>query len=230
MSGTLTKRELARRIWREWRQLIVFIVLMFAFRSAVADWNVVPSGSMQPSILIGDRIWVNKLAYDVKIPWTDINLNRHAEPQRGDIIVFTSPLDGERLVKRILGLPGDRVGLVANRLQLGTGVASYTPITPDAYTTAEVGVSLWLEEIDGATHPVKWHSSPRNPGASFAPTTVPEDHYLVLGDNRDNSADSRSIGFVPRAAIIGRAGRVLVSLDPENFYLPRARRLLQRLP
>src|SRR5262245_17162119 len=100
----------ARKLWREWvRPLLVVLVVLFAVRSAVADWNDVPTGSMKPTILEGDRIFVNKLAYDLKVPFLGWRLVKWSNPGRGDVIVFASPADGTRLVKRVVGLPGDRV-------------------------------------------------------------------------------------------------------------------------
>ncbi|MCF6194769.1 MAG: signal peptidase I, partial [Kangiellaceae bacterium] len=95
--------------WNENKGLFLFLFLMLFFRSAIADWYHVPSGSMQPTILIGDRVFVNKLAYDVKIPFTDINLKRHAEPRRGDVIVFDSKASNDRLIKRVIGISGDKI-------------------------------------------------------------------------------------------------------------------------
>src|ERR1041385_8082592 len=102
-------RSRARLWWRkEIRPLLVLAVILFSIRSSLADWNDVPSGSMRPTILEGDRIFVNKLAYDLKVPFTTIHIADWSNPKRGDIVVFFSPHDGKRLVKRVIGLPGDR--------------------------------------------------------------------------------------------------------------------------
>ena len=109
------KRDLAW-FWREWvRPMLVMGFVLGSFRSAVADWNDVPTGSMKPTILEGDRVFVNKLAYDLKVPFTSWRLARWSEPQRGQIVVFFSPHDERRLVKRVIGLPGDRIEM-RNRL------------------------------------------------------------------------------------------------------------------
>ena len=96
----------------------IFVALLIAtsFKSAIADWNIVPTGSMIPTILEGDRIFVNKLAYDLKIPYTTVHIAKWGAPQRGDIVVFYSPADGKRLVKRVVGLPGDSIAMQNNRL------------------------------------------------------------------------------------------------------------------
>src|SRR5947209_20355024 len=96
-----------RKIWREWvKPLLILLLVLFSVRSAVADWNDVPTGSMKPTIMEGDRIFVNKLAYDLRVPFLDWRLASWADPQRGDVVTFASPADGTRLVKRVVGLPG----------------------------------------------------------------------------------------------------------------------------
>src|SRR5688572_25322377 len=100
----------ARRFLRQTLAPIALTVLVLcSFRSAVADWNIVPTGSMNPSIVEGDRIFVNKLAYGLKVPFTTWHLAHWDQPARGEIVVFVSPGDGMRMVKRIVGLPGDTV-------------------------------------------------------------------------------------------------------------------------
>ena len=92
------------------------LVTVGSLRSTIANWNDVPTGSMRPTILEGERIFVNKVAYDLKIPFTSVRLFEWGNPQRGDIVVLYSPADGKRLVKRVVGLPGDRLALVQGRL------------------------------------------------------------------------------------------------------------------
>ncbi len=218
----------AKQLWRDNRGIIVFLSLMFVFRSAVADWNDVPSGSMQPTIQIGDRILVNKMAYDLRLPFTTVSLLKRADPQRGDIVIFVSKAADERLVKRVIGLPGDMVAMQNNALTLnGQRLAYRQDAVPDNAMADDAAVVL-TEQLAAIAHQVKLapYSSGRD---SFAPVRVPQGHYLVLGDNRDNSADSRVIGFVPREEIVGRAGKVLFSLDYDNYYLPRTARFLAAL-
>ncbi len=92
------------KLWHEYRSLALFVILMIIFRSALADWNTVPTGSMKPTIVEGDRILVNKLAYDLRIPLTHISIYRFDNPKRGEIIVFDSEAADTRLVKRVIGL------------------------------------------------------------------------------------------------------------------------------
>src|SRR4026207_2310717 len=110
-------REKSSKVWREWADpLLPILLITSAFRSAVADWNDVPTGSMKPTILEGDRIFVNKIAYDLRVPFTFLRPATPAAPQRPDIVVLGSPHDGRRLVKRVIGIPGDLVALEDNHL------------------------------------------------------------------------------------------------------------------
>src|ERR1044072_4562551 len=103
-----TFRARARHWWRkETRPLLILLWIGFSIRSSLADWNDVPTGSMRPTILEGDRVFVNKLAYDLKVPFTTWRIAEWSNPQRGDIVVFFSPHDGKRLVQRVGGLPAD---------------------------------------------------------------------------------------------------------------------------
>ncbi|WP_372625384.1 signal peptidase I [Arsukibacterium sp.] len=216
-----------KQFWRNNRGFVLFIGLMLVFRSAVADWNDVPSGSMQPTIEIGDRILVNKMAYDLRLPFTTQSIVKLADPKRGDIVIFASAAADNRLVKRVVGMPGDVVSMQHNVLSINGKRVDYTE--SDQALETEAGNELLLtEQLGGIAHAVKL--APVSSGlANFAPVKVPKGHYLVLGDNRDNSADSRVIGFVPRHEIVGRAGKVLFSLDYENYYMPRSERFLAKL-
>src|SRR5688572_26351598 len=97
--------------WKDNRGFILFVLLMLVFRSAVADWNHIPSGSMYPGIIVGDRISVNKLAYDVQLPFTGKSLYHLNDPARGEIVIFRHPETGIRLVKRVVGIPGDTLAM-----------------------------------------------------------------------------------------------------------------------
>jgi signal peptidase I len=216
---------------RENRGLILFLLCFGAFRTAVADWNPVPTGSMRPTILEGDVVLVNRLAYDLKLPLTDIALARLGEPQRGDIVTFSSPKDGSRLIKRLVGVPGDVIELRQGALLVNGEHAAYSGLKALDEIVApglSVGAARAVEHIAGHHRTVQVY--PRfGTAKDFGPVTVPAEHYFMLGDNRDNSEDSRFIGFVPRAALIGRAGRILVSADILGHWLPRLERTAARL-
>jgi signal peptidase I len=205
------------------RGFLVFLLCFGLFRTAVADWNPIPSGSMRPNLLEGDVVLVNRLAYDLKLPLTDVVLAHLGEPQRGDIVTFTSPADGVRLIKRIVGLPGDRIEMRDEVLYVnGTASVYGDPQSLQEPVAFGTRPALRLTEHAAGAPPrrVQWLDGvpARN---SFAPLTVPVGQYLVLGDNRDNSADSRYFGFVPRARLIGQAHRVLVSADILGHWAPR---------
>jgi signal peptidase I len=211
------------KAWREYRGFALFIFLMIIFRSALADWNVVPTGSMKPTILEGDRILVNKLAYDLKIPLTHLSIHQFGDPKRGDIVIFDSKPADTRLVKRVIGLPGDIVEMSDNQLAINGIEARYSNVE---YAADAI---FAIESYADMSHRIEL--SPTGPGrlSSFGPVKVPEDHYLVLGDNRDNSADSRVYGFIPRDEIIGNARIVVLSLNYDHYYFPRTDRFFRPL-
>ena len=220
------------RAWRDWLRSIVFIVLaVTAFRSAVADWNDVPTGSMKPTILEGDRIVVNKLAYDLKIPYTRWQIAHWGDPARGDIVVLSSPAAGKRLVKRVIGLPGDTIAMVQNRLVVNSELIAYSPIDPDlviAFDPQDNPRVLAAEELDGNSHAMMITPSART-RRSFGPVEVPSGQYFLMGDNRDESFDSRHFGLVDRGRIYGRALAVAGSVNPENHFWPRWERFFTGL-
>jgi len=215
------------------RDILILALLIFATRSMVADWNFVPSGSMKPSILIGDVVFVNRLAYDLKVPFTTWHLAQWGNPKRGDIVILDSPRDGERLVKRVIGIPGDVIAMRNNTLYINDQPLHYAmdsalgkALMPDDQTRHQ----FELESLPGHVHPVMFADKGDDAYRNFGPLRLPPDRYLVLGDNRDNSADSRYFGLVARNLILGHAIRVLVSWNPHNYYLPRANRWWHALP
>ncbi|REL27480.1 signal peptidase I [Thalassotalea euphylliae] len=220
------------KVWlKENRAFVVFIALMCVFRSAVADWNDVPTGSMKPTIVEGDRIFINKMAYDLRVPFTHISLMKTGEPAYGDIVIFDSKAADERLVKRVIGLPGDTVAMQDNLVFINGHASSYQRVESPENV---VGVNDYIEQVASPSEPnnkkyVVRTSQHKQPFDSFNTVTVPKDHYLVLGDNRDNSADSRFIGFVPREEIVGKSQHVAFSLNYDNYYLPRLDRLFKAL-
>ena len=203
---------------------LLAMAVILPLRSAVADWNDVPSGSMWPTILEGDRIFVDKLAYGLRLPFTTRWIREWEGPQRGDIVTFASPKDGTRLVKRIVGVPGDHIAMSGNRLEVNGETVSYRE-TDDGDTRTEldgheIRMVVATESLPGCRHEVAF-----TPGLkardTFAELVVPEDHYFFLGDNRDQSYDSRFVGFVERDQIYGRVTHVALSVDPEHGYWPR---------
>jgi signal peptidase I len=176
-------------------------------------------------------VFVNRLAYDLKVPLTDRILVQLGEPQRGDVVTFSSPTDGTRMIKRLVAIPGDTVEMRNKVLIINGEVAAYSPLTqgfPDIASDAPWQVVQRTESLAGSERPVQWldHAPARD---NFGPITLAPATYWMLGDNRDNSADSRYIGAVPREKLIGKAVRVLVSADILTNWLPRWERLFTPL-
>ena len=223
-------KRMANKIWREWIcPLALVFIIVAPLKSAVADWNWAPTGSMKPSILEGELVLVNKLAYDLKVPFTTLHLSTWGNPLRGDVVVFYSPKDGTRLVKRVIGLPGDTVELRNEVLYLN-GIPQQYSLRDSApflrYVFEDKNPVVAIEHLEACDHYVMSLPS-RQALRSFRPLVVPPDHYFMMGDSRDNSADSRFIGPVSREEIVGRVPRVILSFDPSRHFLPRLQRFLQ---
>jgi signal peptidase I len=215
-----------KKVLREIRIFVLMILIVSSLRSALADWNDVPTGSMKPTIQEGDRVVVNKLAYDLKVPFTTIKIVGWGDPERGDIVVLFSPVDGTRLVKRVVAVPGDEVEMRDNQLFVNGRIAKQSPI---AIVSSDAGSAYVLDEdLYGHNHRVML--TPEIPAVrSFGPVAVPEGNYFVLGDNRDNSNDSRFIGFIERRRIVGEAVAVAFSLDRSRYFVPRMDRFFEGL-
>jgi signal peptidase I len=213
-----TLKDHAGWLWREWiKPLLVVGLVLGSFRSAIADWNDVPSGSMKPTILEGDRVFVNKIAYDLKIPFTTWRVSEWSNPQRGDVVVLYSPHDEKRLIKRVVGLPGDKIEMKDHRLIVNGVPAGYAPLASSMFVGIDADASAFEETAPQARpHPIL--TNPAHPSmASLEAVTLPEGRYFVMGDNRDNSFDSRWFGSVERTRILGRATAVVLSVDWPHF-------------
>jgi signal peptidase I len=206
----------AARAWEQLGPLLLAIAIALGVRAMVIESYYVPSESMLPTLLIGDHVFVNKFVYGAKIPFTDVHLPALRDPRRGEIVVFAlgrrsggmiCPLDecpeyrAEGFVKRIVGIPGDRVEYRDGALYLN-GERVPAPETGEDFVD-NGGESLLVrrESLPGCVHETLDH--PRRPGLSHEPFVVPEDRYYFLGDNRDNSNDSRGWGTVPRTDLKG---------------------------
>lgn len=214
-------------------------------RSILVEPFQIPSGSMVPTLAIGDYILVSKLSYGLRVPFTDIEILPLDEPARGDVIVFLYPPDlqrGEKVdyIKRVVGLPGDTVevredvvyvnGKAQPRVENGT----VTYPDPNGPMHCEVNTQRQFEEnLDGVKHPVLQTNQFARSVADYGPRKVPAGEYFVMGDNRDNSADSRFWGFVPRANVRGKAKWVWLSFDSCNggsvIGTPRIERIGQAI-
>lgn len=177
--------------------IVIAVILALFIRTFIVQAFKIPSGSMQPTLAIGDHILVNKFIYGVKLPFTGATLIPFKDPARGDIIVFRYPEDPDKdFIKRLVALPGDTVEIKNKRVYV-----NHVPVTDD------VGVHSDPHVISGRI----------NPRDNFGPVTVPEGSYFVLGDNRDNSYDSRFWGFVKNRAVLGKAFIIYWSWDKTRF-------------
>lgn len=192
------------------RWWILWFVLIFVVRSMVLDWYYVPSGSMYPSIQEGHYIVINRLAYSWHVPFTNVQLVRWARPHRGDPVVLFDPHDGTRLVKRVIGVAGDTVLVHDGHLVRNGEAARYEPGNLAWPGQPGLTQSPWVEHwADGSWEPILRIESPVtwNMYRDAGPFQVPPGMVMVMGDNRDNSEDSRVIGMVPVNLV---AGKVLI--------------------
>src|SRR5437016_3435364 len=215
---------------REIRPLLLMALVVCSIRSSLADWNDVPTGSMKPTILEGDRVYVNKVAYDLKVPFTTWHLAEWANPECGDIVVFFSPYDGKRLVKRVIGLPGDLIELRNDALILNGKPAEYHSMPEERLLDVAPGDRanhlFAIEHLSGRPHPVA--AFPGVPAKrDFGPVRVPDGQYFMMGDNRDDSFDSRYYGPVERGRIWGKATAVVLSFDHQHYWVPRWHRCFE---
>jgi len=219
-----------RGLVRNNKGFIVFLCLFGVFRTAVADWNPIPSSSMHPNLLEGDVVFVNRLAYDLKVPLTDIVVSHLGDPVRGDVVTFASPKDGTRLIKRIVAVPGDVVEMRNEQLIINGKAAQYEVLdeTRESLPGGVLDAYRLHETVAGRGHRIQVMPQ-LQARSNFAPITIPRDQFMMLGDNRDNSADSRYIGLVPRKLLVGRAVRVLVSANYQGNWAPRMERFGMKL-
>jgi len=225
--------QLFKTIIRQNKSLLLFIILLATFRGAIADWHPVPTGSMKPTILEGDVIWHNKLAYDLKFPFTDIKIASLSDPQRGDIVVVHSQRADKRLVKRLIGLPGDVISLANNKLMVNGVSARYEPLASTdleriRFIDRDPG-QYAIEQLEGVPSHVVHARSIGNTLQRIHRAVVPTDHYFLMGDSRDNSADSRYYGSFSRNELRGRATHVVLSMNMLDSYKPRLERFFERL-
>lgn len=197
------------------------IFAIFILRGFIGEAYRIPSGSMKPGLQIGDFVLVNKMSYGVHMPVSNKEIIHLADPARGDIIIFRYPPEpAVTYIKRIVGLPGDKVAYNNNQLTIN-GEPVPKEYIGNGIDTID-GVQSWpvgrfIEQI--GTYSVEVFNQSEKGRLTQAEIKVPEDHFFVLGDNRDNSGDSRQWGFVHRDEIYGRAFRVAFSWDTTNNVL-----------
>jgi len=191
---------------------VIFIVLIL--RSFLVEPFRIPSGSMMPTLLVGDFILVNKYAYGIRLPVLDTKIINTGDPKRGDVVVFRYPKDPSTdYIKRVIGIPGDKVQYKNKQVIINGEPKSQ--ITEAIYEGVGSGVSmsgteLKSEDLDGAKHQLLVDSS--KPSISYE-FIVPDKKYFVMGDNRDNSNDSRYWGMVPQENLVGKAFFIWMNWD-----------------
>ena len=197
------------------RSFFPVLLVVLLLRSFVAEPFRIPSGSMMPTLLVGDFILVNKFAYGLRLPVVHTRILDTGRPERGDVAVFRFPRrPSEDYIKRIVGLPGDRVAFRDKRLYINgerVPVEILGRYEGDGAGEAMTGARLLEERLGGVHHRIlEWPERPTPQGE----VEVPEGMYFVLGDNRDNSNDSRFWGFVPEGNLVGRAMLIWMNWDP----------------
>ena len=234
--------------WREYTESIgLAIIFALVLRGFVLEAFKIPTGSMIPTLLIGDHLFVNKFIYGVRVPFTQKFLVRFAQPARGEVVVFTFPsrqaseyinqqlvgrrgcidpaslADEKDFIKRIIGVAGDTIEVRDNRLIVNN------KMLPRTYVSRETTGSFMyphnireLEEHEGYKYTVQFRGTEKN----FGPITVKPGHVFVMGDNRDDSSDSRCWGQVPVENIKGRAMIIWWSISPEGGRLERVGQLI----
>lgn len=205
--------------------LPIFLIVLL-LRSFLIEPFRIPSGSMIPTLLIGDFILVNKFAYGIRLPVTKTKVIENEDPQRGDVIVFRYPEDPKTdFIKRVVAVPGDKVSYRRKQLVLNgepVPIEISGPYSGNGTDSVRVaGTLVGTEQLTGEPHPVL--INPRAPDFSpncrflgYEEVEVPAGHYFVMGDNRDDSRDSRCWGFVPDGNLVGKAFLIWMSFDPNR--------------
>ncbi|MBI3898610.1 MAG: signal peptidase I [Gammaproteobacteria bacterium] len=196
------------------RAFFPVILIVFLLRSFVVEPFRIPSGSMLPSLHIGDFILVNKFSYGLRLPVINKKIIPVGDPQRGDVIVFRFPGDESvNYIKRVIGLPGDRVVYEGKKIYVNGRLMPYEPIgqyTVQQNDEPQYSAVRNLEKLDGVEHEILLSS---RVDLTPPPFVVPAGHYFVMGDNRDHSNDSRYWGYVPQENLVGKAFLIWFSCD-----------------
>jgi len=209
------------------RSLFPVFLIVFILRSFVGEFYQIPSASMLPNYLVGDYLYVNKFAYGIRFPIWDLKLVPIGTPKRGEVVIFSYPPDTSvDLIKRVIGLPGDHVSYI-NKMLFINGVAVKTNLTanqivPDDSETQ--AVQVYQETIDQDTHGII--NMPWAPTNDFKDVIVPKGEYFVMGDNRDDSEDSRYWGFVQDKYLLGKPEMVMLSISDHGVRWSRIGHLL----
>jgi len=216
-------------LWENVKVIVQALLLAMIIRTVLFQPFTIPSGSMMPTLLVGDYIFVNKFSYGYSkysLPFSPNLFSGRifaSEPTRGDVVVFRFPPNPEiDYIKRLVGLPGDRIQVIDGVLNInGTPV----PRSPDGAFTSDyrldpgTDVPVFRETLDNGVTYDTLDQSPTSRGDNTREFVVPEGHYFMMGDNRDNSLDSRfDVGFVPAENLVGRASVIFFSLGNDTSF------------
>ncbi|MGF1908635.1 signal peptidase I [Vibrio kasasachensis] len=205
----MRRENKVRQLFKNNLGFLVFFLTLAFFRTAVADWNHVPSASMEPTLYDGDWLIVNKTAYGPTLPFVNIRLYESGHPKRGDIVTFVPPHTDDLYVKRVVGVPGDEIGFSGRDISVNGKKLEFTPVLFEP--SNEIGI----EQLDGSSHLIQYGQGGQLPSINGT-FTVPESKYFVLGDHRNNSADSRYWGFVEGNNIMGKVTHVAFSISSKR--------------
>ncbi len=208
-------------VWlsRQSKSFLPILIIVIILRSFIAEPFKIPSGSMIPTLLVGDFILVNKYEYGIRLPITKTLIIRTSYPKRGDVIVFRYPKDKNvNFIKRVIGIPGDKITYVNKKLYVnGKKISKSVYIEKDKKHPYE-RLPIFLEKIDNKKYTIMDDNF--YPEDNFK-IEVPENNYFVMGDNRDHSSDSRVWGFVPNDNLVGRAFYIWMNFDNYGFNFKR---------
>jgi signal peptidase I len=214
-----------KSFYKEWVEpfLIAAIVALF-IRQYVVEAFKIPSGSMIPTLAIGDHLLVNKFIYGPRIPFTDTRIFIWKEPKRGEIIVFKYPENEDKnFIKRVVGLPGDKIEIIKGKLFINdqpvplTGLGVYDEKEQVSGSPFYDKPKMFEEDLGAVKHRIMYMRD--QSGYDFGPKLVPKESVFVMGDNRDNSQDSRVWGFVNYSKILGRALIIYWSWDGNGRWV-----------
>jgi signal peptidase I len=216
--------------WEWVKSLAIAFVLFLIIRTFLIQAYTIPSASMENTLLIGDYLMANNAIYGAQIPLTNVRTPAFRQPEHGDIVVFRPTYNRPVIdvVKRVIGSPGDTIQMI-ERVVYRNGAAlvepylepTYSPDDPIPFSARGIALS---PEVDPAAYGYHWHLDHLPAGVdgetyqptrdNWGPLVVPAEHYLLLGDNRDQSLDSRFVGFIPRDVVRGKAMFIYFSIDP----------------
>lgn len=222
------QRSALRRFWENFKALLSALLFFIFLRTFIIEAYRIPSGSMVPTLLVGDWLFVNKLVYGPHIPFTNSNLPGYKDPQRGDVVVFKSPTQIDQpwdpnptLVKRLVGQPGDTLYMRKGVLYLNGAVSklNFPPSSEDQVFDTEDPLFEWQKRFQLVSS--RFGAAPAKPSHdNWGPIVIPPGHYFMMGDSRYNSKDSRYWGLVPRENVRGQPMFVYYAYNADDSDKP----------